>query len=182
MTKDIIPPKDGDFNTFQNNVIAAMVANALLWLIPNGVITALQGLQTTWTNAYRTYNDPAQRTAGVTTAKNEARSNFELQFRPAVQQYVQRNSIVTDQQRIDVGIKPIDRTRTPVAPPGTVPLLALKGGNGSQVRFHFTQGPDENGVSRRGKPAGVSRVQVVFKIGDPAPVGAVDCPVGIRRS
>ena len=182
MSKDIIPSKDSEYNTFQNNVIASATTNAVAWGIPNTVITSITGFQTTWVGAYATYLDPALRTSGITQAKNDARFALTGPLRSLLQQYIQPNPAATPQQRVDMGIKPIDGRRTRSKIPETMPQVDLKNIGGHQVKIFFKQGVDEQGVSRRGKPEGVNRCNIVYKVGDPAPASFADCPVQVDAS
>ncbi|MDR2139750.1 MAG: hypothetical protein LBP50_09410 [Tannerella sp.] len=74
--KDYMPEKDGDFDILQNNVYSAATADAAKWLIPQGLLTALNVPQLRWISAYANCCNPATRTPAVTREKNDGSVSF----------------------------------------------------------------------------------------------------------
>ena len=72
---------------------------------------------------------------------------------------------MTDANRSSCGIKPIDLTRTRVPVPDTFPRVTLQPVSSYRVKIFVKQSEDENGVSKRGKPKGVKRFEVVYEVG-----------------
>lgn len=180
--QDLIPPKDNQFNIFQEDVVTTCDTNKVAWNIPPTTITDLQALQTAWSAAWLIAKDKGNRSMAQVTAKDNARQDFEGSLRPFIQQYVQLNSAVTNADRVSMNIKPKDKNRTKVPVPTTIPMVDMMPGNGSTLLVNFRQQPDAQGSSRRGKPQGVSNCEFYYKVGGEAPVSPAECPVKTTAS
>lgn len=179
MTTDQIPTSDADFDIFQKDVISTLSTNKAAWGIPTANITALTTAQTTWDNAWQIAQDKGNRTAAQIASKKLARTSLEKLLRQNIQQWVQTNPLVSDDQKIGMGIKPRDKSKSSVPVPDTIPLIELKGGNGNVVKVFFKQAAVEAGSSNRAKPAGVDSCYLAYKLGDPVPQSPADCPLNL---
>lgn len=169
---DIIPSSDGEFDDFQKTGLSTLTAKATLWGVPAGVITNLTSRQSVWTTTYGVVIKPGQFTAKDIEAKSEARDLFETDLRQALQQWVQKNKAVTDADRVGMGIDPLDKPRTRVPIPSEEPLVKATQGEGHTVTVKVQ--PQTGG---RGKPEGVNRINLRYKVGGPAPVEPEDAPL-----
>jgi len=181
MKQDIIKKKDTDFDIQQDSIMKALTTNAVAWGIPNATIALLTASQTTWNAAWLAAKDKGMRTPSDVQAKKNARTDYVANLRPALQAYVQKNPLVTNADRVAMGVPPLNKTRKRSAVPTTVPQVDLKIGNGNIIHIFFKQGVDEQGVGRRGKPDGVSHAEVAINIGDPAPASADDCLTHLHK-
>jgi hypothetical protein len=179
MTKDIIPTKDPEFDIFQDEVVSKMGASKAAWGIPDEVVTDLNKKSNSWQNAWDKAKEKGNRSSGDVMAKDQARLVLEDTLRLALQRWIQLNELVPDDDKIRMGIKPHQKGKTKTPVPTTIPQIDLKPGNGNTVRIFFKQGVDEAGVSDRGKPEGVDRCGIVYKIGDPSPVSPNECPIAV---
>lgn len=162
--KDLIPAKDEEFNSFQLNLIKQVTDNATDWQITALVITALTALQTLWNTAWANYIDESKRTKSVTQTKNTRRAEYEAGLRPFIKKWIYDNAAMTAANIKDCGLKPHDTTRTPVPIPDTVPVVEFGVMSGHRLKARITQQPDAEGVSKRAKPKGVTRIEMVFKL------------------
>lgn len=173
--KDLIPPRDEDFNSFQSNLITQVTANAATWQILAAVVTSLTGFQTLWAAAWANYIDETKRTKIVTQAKNTARKNYETELRKFIQKWIYENETMTPADIVACGLKPRDTTRTPVPKPDTVPVAEFSLMSGHRLKARITQEPDAEGVSKRAKPKGVASIEMVYKLGPEGIVPPEEC-------
>ncbi len=172
--KDYIPAKDAEFDIWQENLVAIATANKVPWEILAAALTALGLFKAKWDTTWAAAKMKETRTSTQVKAKNIARKEYKTELRQFVQQWIQNNPLVTDADKISMGIKPKDGSKTPVPVPASVPQFDLLSGNGNSVRSFFRQAPDESGVSSRGKPAGVAYCEVAFVVGNTVPANEAD--------
>jgi hypothetical protein len=169
-THDTIPSKDGEFDTFQGNLVATVTANKVAWAIPDPAIAELGTPQAAWAAQNKKNVTTSQRTA-----KNEARTAYEKVLRPFIQKWIYINSNMTAADIELCGLKPHDKHHGNIPAPTTVPLIDVTLAKGNVLEIIFRQGLDEEGSSRRGKPKGVSGCRLYFNIGS-EPKTPSDCP------
>jgi hypothetical protein len=118
MGEDYIAKDDEGFDGFQNNFITVLITNAIAWNIPPAAVTALVAYQTTWTAAFAVGGkaERAHRTSVQTKAKTDARKAYEkskppqpLGLRAFIAEWITYNSLVSNEQRIALGV-PIHKT------------------------------------------------------------------------
>lgn len=173
--QDLIPRKDGEFNDFQDLLMTTVTANAVVWSIPAGEVTTGTTLKSAWDGTYARVINPVTKTKPNVEAKNNARDSYKAWMRPFLQRYIVLNPILTDADRVALGLKPRDHTRTRVPVPTTTVQLDLAAGHGSTVKVLFHPEADAEGNSHRGKPKGVAQCEIVFKADAPAPVSPDEC-------
>lgn len=182
---DVIPEKDEDFDKFQLILIAMVQANAVAWNIPAAIITAILPHKTNWDAKWAVAKNKATRTSTDVQAKKDARAAYEPALRSLISGGLANNPYVTNEQRVEMGLNIRDKNPTPRPKPATKPDVTLKAHGNTQIMVTYEQEEGTEGDTRpRAKPEGVARMELVYKIGDPAPVSANDCPktVSITRS
>src|ERR1051325_6315389 len=163
---DIIPPKDGDFNVFQKNVMTAMIANRLRWNIPLQEITEAQALQVVWETRWGV--SKADRTSSMTIMKQLARKEYMKKLRLMIKRFIRHNSAVTDSDLTVMGIKPLAKHKTRVQKPTMIPVIEAMPLSVHNVKVHIRQSLAEGG-HKRAKPKGVGFCEIVYSITDTPP-------------
>ena len=109
-----IPLKQAVFFNWQNNHLNVLVAESVGWAIPPADLTALQGLQTIYVAAYQTGSKEQKltRTAGQAEAFRTAEKNYIEGIRKFNSQWISKNSLVTDAQKVDLGVTVYDTVPT----------------------------------------------------------------------
>jgi hypothetical protein len=126
MQHDFIPRPDADFDIWQSQFMTGLTpARITAWKITPADQAALVLLQTGWTNAWTIAKDKGSHTSAQTIAKDEARIAYEQALRTFVSQWLRSNTLVTDDQRRDLGITVPDSERTPVGIKANSPLMAF---------------------------------------------------------
>jgi hypothetical protein len=174
---DPIPGPDVDFDIFQSDVVLTLTTNSVAWGIPAGTIAELAAQQLLWTPAWNKAKDKGNRSRQDVEQKNVVRGGYEPVLRNAIQQFVQYNKLVPDSARVSMGIKPRDTVRTRVPVPDTVPQVDILPGNGNVLLVNFRQQPGAPGTGSRGKPDGVVRCNLRYKMGGTAPASVSECPL-----
>ena len=111
----------------------------------------------------------ATRTKGTIAAKDQAKQDMKESCRKIVR--VIYAQTLTDQQLIDIGLRPHDVIPTPSPIPGAAPILEVVSVFGRQVRIKLK---DASGESR-GRPKFVSSAQVYSFVGANPPSGSEGC-------
>lgn len=172
--KDYIPAKDAEFDIWQDNLDTIATTNKIAWDILPQALIDLNVFKVKWDTTWAVAKTKETRTSTQVKAKNIARKEYKTALRSFVQQWIQNNPKVTDADKISMGIKPKDGSKTPVPVPASIPQLDLLSGNGNSIKSFFRQAPDETGTSSRGKPAGVAYCEVAFVVSPTTPVNEGD--------
>ena len=163
---DYIPGADGAFDSWQDVFVAYVVANAVAVGVDPADVTALTGVQATWTSSYPAHGTAQANAQSMRQFKDDARDALESSIRSLARQ-LQTNPAVTDAQREAMGLTVYDATRTAAASPTTRPVVTVDAGE--RLR-HVIAFADEATPTRKAKPKGVMGAEIWVKIGDPPPV------------
>jgi hypothetical protein len=156
-----MPQNDSDFDILQDNVYNAASANAGKWLIADAFINALNAPRTRWTNAYTAFKNPALRTPAVTQEKNDAKKDYIAHLRIFIQGQLMHNPLVSNSDRLSIGLPVYDHTPTPVLPPSTRPEMEI---DFSQILTHRVFARDSE-LKSAGKPKHVAGFELRRFIG-----------------
>ncbi len=168
---DNLSGADNTFDNFQDGFINAVTANAVAWGIAPAEITTLTNAQTPWVAAWAIAKNKDNRTRAQITAKIEARKDYVAVLRPFIKSRIQVNVLMTDANRLECGVQPQDKTRTPVPVPNSVPVVSMVKTGTNEMALYFNQPKGEDGSSRRGKPKGATGCLIaVLRGGIPGPM------------
>jgi hypothetical protein len=166
MNTHFIPDSDAAFNSWQGNLMSKVVAGATTWNIPSDTVTALQTLQTTWTNAYAIAEDTDTRTKPAVKAKQKAREEYEKALRGLIKSFLAYNPAVTDTDREALGIPVHKTTRTPIPPPSELVEFILRQLSGSRVEVDYAPHSENAAMreKREAKPYGIRGAEFAWAI------------------
>ncbi len=158
---DYIPAKIADraawYSNFDSKITAAPVSYGLT--APQAAVIAAAVLA--FSNAYAASSDPSTRTSATVAATTAADAAAKATCRPYAMQ-INANPAVTDEQRVDLGLKVRSTTPTPTPPPATSPVLSLSSQGPGVVTIASA---DSSTPSRKAKPAGVIGLELALKVG-----------------
>ncbi|MGE0636126.1 MAG: hypothetical protein AB7P01_06785 [Bacteroidia bacterium] len=181
MSKDVLPKNDAAFDAFQLNLFDKATTNQAIWNIPATALAVLMVVKTPWDAAWLIAKSKSNRTATQVSTKNVARRNYEKKLRPFIQSWIYRNDSMDDNAIVECGLKPRDKTRTPVSVPVTVPVITMEYATGNVLVIRFLSVDPDTAALRKAKPKGVSRIQLSYVIGvQPASPDA--CPNTVEGS
>lgn len=166
---DYIPRSDANFNNWQATNLTFLEEKAETWKIPAETVTTLKGKQTGWTAAYAKASNPTTRSRADVEAKNQARREYEKEWRSMVAGWINNNPLVPTDDRVRMGLSPKDRVRTAVSIPTTAPVAKIDFSARFQHRISFS---DETTPTSKAKPAGVHGCEIWMKLDGDAPTSA----------
>jgi hypothetical protein len=156
MSTDYIPRSDGKFLTWVKNLFAYLVTNASRWnLNPSSWAHINPPMISAYENALAKAQDPNSGVAD-TLEKNETRDTLKKATRIYVKEHLEYNSLITDEERLHMGLPVHDPHPTPASDPHTYPLLSTKLPAPGVVEIHAVDSESR----RRAKPAGVHGFEV----------------------
>lgn len=165
--EDYIPSTEEDFDDWQKNWIPKMVAKATAWGIPDAVKEENTDAQDDWTPKYAAGKNEADPKPSQRKAKNDSRKAYIKVIRKTVKRYITNNNLVTNEDKISIGVTVPDeiRTRVPVpdhAPKGSIQKI--------DHLLHVLKIVDPEKPTTKAKPDGVARINIYRYIGAAAPV------------
>ncbi|MDR2038974.1 MAG: hypothetical protein LBQ60_13710 [Bacteroidales bacterium] len=165
-----LPRKDADFNVSQEIIAGTADGRRSDWMLDSEWLdNQLLPKKTEWENAWEAYRNPATRTPLITSAKREARKEYEKLLRILVRN-LEHNTRVTNDDRRNMGITIPSATRTAVPPPSSYPEFSVDTSVIRRLSLHFrNQGSDS-----RAKPKGVHGVEIKWGIRDTPPQAVTD--------
>ena len=186
MNTNYIPRQDADFDSFQKNLINVLIPNYTTWGITAADETNLITLQTAWAAAYATggKNMLETRTSQNVKAKTDARKVYEAAIRLFVKRWIKVNPLISDAERVSMGVTVNKTTLTAAPVPDTAPQINISPASGSQLIVDFKQKPNvitsANVLLRSvAKPKGYHAVKLYYVVGGPAPAGIANCNASV---
>jgi hypothetical protein len=165
-----IPAKDADFRNWATVFASSLSANPALFMMTPAEAAGVQDAVDNFVAAYQIAITPETRTKQTIIDKDDARSICESLCR----QYailIKENAGITDGDKVNAGVRPVNPDREPIFCPTTPPLLNILGNlPGTQtLRFSDSTTPDS-----KAKPFGASELQLFLAIGteEPAPISS----------
>jgi hypothetical protein len=165
MANDYIPQSDGAFLEWAKILTTYVSTRLTNFNIPAGTLTPIQTQLTAYETAFEAAQNPNRGKVDVLTKNEEARDALKSSLRTFVKAYLAFNPAVTDADKESMGLPLHDSSRTPTPPPSTIPEAEIDSSIIRQLTIHFK----DNGSEKRGKPAGVHGVEIVWDITETAP-------------
>jgi hypothetical protein len=160
---DYIPQKDSELVPWSANFTAQIAANAPSWGIPPDEVAALQLADTTFATLEKQADSPAK-TSVIVAEKNAARKVLKHLIRLLVG-FRLKNPIITDVQRIALGIHVHDTTPTNIPVPTTRPEFFIEVVDFRRLRVLF----HDMGSTSNAKPYGINGAVIISAVLDAPP-------------
>ncbi|MDR1384857.1 MAG: hypothetical protein LBJ67_13570 [Planctomycetaceae bacterium] len=164
-----IPGKDSEFLAWSENFLTQIVNHATAWGIPTDLKQALQTAYDDFYTFYMQSASPTERTAVITEQKNVARKELEKQIRELVGYWL-KNPVITDADRIALGLPIHKTTHTPAPVATTYPDFDIDSSTIRRLTIHFY---DQGQKKSKAKPVGQHGAEIRWAILD-APTQNVD--------
>ncbi|MDR0753951.1 MAG: hypothetical protein LBF04_01010 [Prevotellaceae bacterium] len=176
--KDYIPYRDSELAAWSANFTAQISANAAAWEIPRDDVSELQTLTDAFATLHAQADSPAKNSI-IVTEKNAARKALEAKIRSLVG-FRLKNPVITDAERIAMGLHVRDTTPTPVPVPTSRPEIDLDVLDVRRLKVVF----HDMGSKSKAKPYGVNGAVIVYAVlnAPPADVGALTRSVLATRT
>jgi hypothetical protein len=160
---DYIPNKDEVFLDWAKNLYAYAAAHYSGWDVPDPK-TILKTPLDAYDAAFTAALSPNRGKVDVL-AKNEAKKTLKKELRLYVKAYLISNPLVTDEDKLAMGLPVHKTTHTPVPVPKTAPQLFID--TGTRRRLIITYKDEKS--DKRGKPFGVHGIEVRWALLDAPP-------------
>ena len=122
-------------------------------------------LYAAYASLFQSANDPSKRTPSIITAKDTARESLKEMTRQLAT-IVRAQPQVSDEQRVELGLRPRKLGRTPIGRPDSAPGVSVLNVQGSRVRIRLY---NPQSPTRIGKARGISGAMVFVHAGDTPP-------------
>ena len=166
--KDYIPKKDSELASWSANFTAGVTSNAQAWEITSQELASLQTANTTFAALHAQADSPAKNSI-IVAEKNTARKVLIAEIRALVN-FRLRNPIITNAQRIALGLNVKDTTVSNIPVPTTRPELSIEVLDYRRLKIVF----HEYGTTSKAKPHGMSGAFIVYGVLSAAPSTIAD--------
>jgi hypothetical protein len=166
--KDYIPSNDDQFLDWAKNLYNYALANFARWEVPSPA-APLGGLLGAYITALAAAKKPNRGRVDVL-VKNEAKAALKKAIRIYVKAYLINNPLVTDEDKLAMGLPIHKKTKSPVPVPTTAPRLEFD----TRTRRRIVIGYKDEGSERRGKPEHVHGIEIRWAILDAPPANIVE--------
>jgi hypothetical protein len=172
--KSYMPVRDDDFYTFQANLVNYVVANAVAWGIPAPEVTALSTRRASYEPLYLKVQNKTTRTRTDVLVHRQMRKVYEKEISVFVKAFL-FNPLITDQNRMDMGIPPRDFEPTPRGKIETVPVVELLAIGGGDVKVRCRVSKDQTRYSKHPLADGIEVKYTWVPKGEMPPEKPDDC-------
>lgn len=165
MSNGFIPDTDHGSLQWMRVFSQGITAAPARYMLTAADATAISTAVNAYAAAYAVNADPATKNKVTVIAKNNTRAAAEALCRQYAS-LIKPNAGITDEDKIAIGVPPINKERTPVPVPQTSPMLGILDATpgAHTLRFSDSTTPDSPA-----KPYGAVQLQVFVAVGD-APV------------
>ena len=160
---DYIPKKDAELAAWSANFAAGITANAGAWEISPDEVEALQIANDTFAALHAQADSPAKNSI-IVAEKNAARKALVAKIRELVG-FRLKNPVITDAQRISLGLHVRDTTYTTITVPKSRPELDVDVLDFRRLKVAF----HDMGSDSKAKPYGVHGAVIVYAVLDTPP-------------
>jgi hypothetical protein len=160
---DYIPQKDSELVAWSANFTAGVTANAGAWGIPPDEVSALQTADATFAALHAQADSPAKNSI-IVAEKNTARDVLVAKIRELAG-FRLKNPVISDVQRIAIGLHVRDTTPTNIPAPKSRPELDIDVVDFRRVKVLF----HDMGSNSKAKPYGVNGAVIIYAVLDTPP-------------
>jgi hypothetical protein len=160
---DYIPKKDSELVPWSANFTAKVAANASEWGILPDEVAALQTANASFAALYTQADSPA-RTSIIVAEKNAARKTLVEEIRK-LSGFRLKNPVITDTQRVALGLHVRDATYTTIPAPKSHPELDIDVFDFRRLKLIF----HNMGSESKAKPYGVNGAVIACAVLDARP-------------
>jgi hypothetical protein len=164
-----IPGPEAIFNTWQNNMTDYVEPKSSLFNIPLEKLRELMRLKTDYKQKYDTSMNPSTKTPAAILARQEARKTYEKYIRQFVKEYLAYNSLVSDEDRRNMGLPVHDNKPSPAPEVTTMPVGEVD----FSVHQRHTLRVKDNSLTGKTRPENAIGFETWYKIGE-APASDTD--------
>jgi hypothetical protein len=170
MADDFFPRPDADALLWMLGFSNGISSSPATYQLTPGDATTIATAVSEFQAALELAEAPLTRTPGNVNAKDTKRNLAETLCRQYAIQ-IKYNNGITDQAKIDIGVRPVNTDRTPQHCPQTSPLVNVTAATPGSHTVRFADSLEPN---KRAKPPGAAGVQIFCHIGETPTVNEDD--------
>ena len=160
---DYIPKRDSELVAWSANFTTGVAANASAWGIPPDEVNALQIANDTFAALHAQADSPLKNSV-IVAEKNAARKVLEAKIRELAG-FRLKNPIITDADRVALGLHVRDTTPTNIPAPTSRPELDIDVLDFRRLKVIF----HDIGSDSKAKPYGVNGAVIIYAVLDAPP-------------
>jgi hypothetical protein len=160
---DYIPRKDSDLVAWSSNFASQVAANAESWGIPQEEVTALQTAKASFAALHAKADSPTKNSV-IVAEKNIARKALEEKIR-TLAGFRLKNPVITDAERIALGLRARDRKPSNIPVPKSRPELDIDVVDFRRLKILF----HDMDTGSRAKPYGINGAIIAYAVLDTPP-------------
>jgi len=169
-----IPKRDDDFFNFQGNLVNIVVANAVAWGISAPAVAALVARRASYEPLYIIAENKTTRTRVDVLAHRQMRKVYEKEISVFVKAYL-FTPLVTNEDRLSMGIPPRDMEPTPRGKIETIPVVGLTAIGGGDIKTRCRVTTDQTRYSKHPLADGIEVKYTWVPKGEMPPEGPENC-------
>jgi len=162
MGNSAIPRAQGLALVWMKQFSGGIAANPAMYQLTPADAANLQNVVQTFEDALRVATAPSTRTSSAVMAKDYAR-NLAEQLCQSYYSLIKINAGITDADKVAIGVRPVNRTRTKINCPATSPVVNILGCTPGVQTLMFRDSIQD---TQRGKPFGATFLELVVAVGD----------------
>ena len=165
---DYLPRRDAELTPWSANFAAQIADNAVAWGIPTDEILDLQAATTSFATLQAQADSPAK-TSIIVAEKNAARKTLAAKIRGMVD-FRLKNPVITDAQRVALGLNIRDTTHTKIPVPSSRPTLNISVDDFRRLKIAF----HDKGSASKAKPYGINGAVIAYAVLNTPPASIAD--------
>jgi hypothetical protein len=163
MANGYMPRKDADALAYMKNFAAVAAAHPERYFMVKSDADAINRCVDDFEQAYFAANDQSTRTSSAVNLKNQTRTSAE-QLIAGYYNSIKQSAGISDQSKIAIGVRPVNRGRRRITCPQSEPSLNILGNTPGQQVLKFCD--RSVGSEHRGKPFGAKFIELRVAVGD----------------
>jgi hypothetical protein len=166
---------DDNFYNFQGKLVNKVVTNAVTWGIPPTPVADLTARRAAYEPLYAKAQEKKDRTAGDVDRHRQMRKTYEKEIQVFVNAWLRYNSLITRDERIEMGIPPRDLEPTPRGQIETLPVVSLNAIGGGDIKVRCQVTTDATRYSKHPLADGIEVKYTWVPKGEMPPEKPEDC-------
>ncbi len=161
----VLPNSEGALTQYAENFLKQMTDHTDEYHLTEEELQQVQDVVSEWVSTADAATTARDAARAATEAKDAARVAMEETLRTRIR-LIQANPAITDQAKLEAGIRPHKTTRTPIRPPHTSPIGSVIASDQLTQTLFIS---DAATPTKRARPSGVTGCEIYLFVGDAAP-------------
>lgn len=170
MSQSYIPAEDAMALAWMTGFSSGITANPGIYMLAAADASAIAAAVAAFNTAFYAAENQATRTPAAVSLKDQTRNSAEQICRQYVM-LIKVNPAISDQDKINIGVRPENTSRDPITCPQSSPLVNVLGSTPGLQTVVYA---DTNTPDSKAKPFGAMQLQLFVAVADEPTVDATD--------